>query len=105
MTVIDTAPSNGLGLRASARRAASCRTSRWPSPTTRATCAASASRARASAGGAQIAFCSAALAWDYKGDVHDGTSITGPDSGYPDAFLRPDPSAFRWLPWRRAPAT
>ncbi len=51
-------------------------------------------------GGAQIAFCSAALAWDYKGDVWDGTSITGPDSGYPDAFLRPDPSAFRWLPWR-----
>ncbi len=33
------------------------------------------------AGGAQIAFCSAALAWDYHGDVHDGTSITGPDSG------------------------
>ncbi len=52
------------------------------------------------AGGAQIAFCSAALAWDYTGDVHDGTSITGPDSGYPDAFLRPDPEAFRWLPWR-----
>src|SRR6476659_5643282 len=51
-------------------------------------------------GGAQIAFCSAALAWDYTGDVWDGTSITGPDSGYPDAFLRPDPSAFRWLPWR-----
>ncbi len=52
------------------------------------------------AGGAQIAFCSAALAWDYHGDVHDGTSFTGPDSGYPDAFLRPDPDAFRWLPWR-----
>jgi glutamine synthetase len=52
------------------------------------------------AAGAKVAFCSAALAWDYKGDVHDGTSITGPDSGYPDAFLRPDPSAFRWLPWR-----
>ena len=52
------------------------------------------------AGGAQIAFCSAALAWDYNGDVHDGTSITGPESGYPDAFLRPDPSGFRWLPWR-----
>ena len=50
--------------------------------------------------GAKIAFCSAALAWDYNGDVHDGTSITGPESGYPDAFLRPDPSGFRWLPWR-----
>ena len=52
------------------------------------------------AGGAQVAFCSAALAWDYIGDVHDGTSLTGPDSGYPDAFLRPDHSSFRRLPWR-----
>jgi glutamine synthetase len=50
--------------------------------------------------GAQVAFCSAALAWDYVGDVHDGTSLTGPDSGYPDAFLRPDPSTYRRLPWR-----
>ena len=43
------------------------------------------------AGGAQVAFCSAALAWDYIGDVLDGISLTGPDSGYPDMFLRPDP--------------
>jgi glutamine synthetase len=50
--------------------------------------------------GAQVAFCSAALAWDHVGDVHDGTSLTGPDSGYPDAFLRPDPVTFRRLPWR-----
>jgi len=50
--------------------------------------------------GAQVAFCSAALAWDYIGDVHDGTSLTGPDSGYPDAFLRPDHASYRRLPWR-----
>jgi glutamine synthetase len=50
--------------------------------------------------GARVAFCSAALAWDYNGDVHDGTSLTGPESGYPDAFLRPDPASFRRLPWR-----
>jgi glutamine synthetase len=48
----------------------------------------------------RIAFCDAALAWNAIADVIPGTSLTGPDSGYPDAFLAPDPSTFRWLPWR-----
>ncbi len=45
-------------------------------------------------------FCSAALAWDHRGEILAGTSLTGPDSSYPDAFLAPDLETFRWLPWR-----
>mgnify|MGYP001007972370 CR=1 FL=1 len=49
---------------------------------------------------ATVAFCDAALSWNAVADVIPGTSLTGPDSGYPDAFLVPDADTFRWLPWR-----
>jgi glutamine synthetase len=51
-------------------------------------------------GGLRSGFCSAALAWDHLGEILPGTSLTGPDSGYPDAFMAPDLETFRWLPWR-----
>ena len=46
------------------------------------------------------AFCSAALAWDYTGEILQGTSLTGASSGYPDARVIADPTTVRPLPWR-----
>ena len=53
--------------------------------------------------GRGIPFCTAALTWDHASNVHDGLSLSGSDSGYPDMYLRPDPGTLRRLPW--APAT
>ncbi len=51
-------------------------------------------------GSRRSGFCSAALAWDHRGEILADTSLTGPDSGYPDAFMAPELETFRWLSWR-----
>lgn len=46
-----------------------------------------------------IGFCNVIFGWDINDATYTNTSISGWDSGYPDAFATIDISTFREIPW------
>lgn len=46
-----------------------------------------------------IGFCNVIFGWDMNDNVYDNTTISGWDTGYPDAFASLDLSTLRHIPW------
>jgi glutamine synthetase len=46
-----------------------------------------------------IGFCNVIFGWDMNDAVYDNTTLSGWDTGYPDAFATLDLSTFRHIPW------
>jgi len=52
------------------------------------------------AGDEHFGFCDASLSWDVVANVHEGTRLSGWQTGFPDFYAMPDFHTFRFLPWR-----
>ncbi len=50
-------------------------------------------------------FCDVIFGWDITDACYDNTTVTGPDSGYPDIQAVIDPSTYRVHPYEQATAT
>lgn len=46
-----------------------------------------------------IGFCNVIFGWDMNDNVYDNTTISGWDTGYPDAFASLDLGTLRHIPW------
>jgi len=46
-----------------------------------------------------IGFCNVIFGWDMNDNVYDNTTISGWDTGYPDAFASLDLATLRHIPW------
>ena len=47
-----------------------------------------------------LAFCDAALCWDFTGEIQEAVHLANWATGYPDLLADPDFTTFRPLPWR-----
>ncbi|HWB24618.1 MAG TPA: glutamine synthetase family protein [Chitinophagaceae bacterium] len=48
-----------------------------------------------------IGFCNVIFGWDMNDNVYDNTTISGWDTGYPDAFATIDINTYRTIPWNK----
>ncbi|HVX51539.1 MAG TPA: glutamine synthetase family protein [Chitinophagaceae bacterium] len=48
-----------------------------------------------------IGFCNVIFGWDMNDNVYDNTTISGWDTGYPDAFATIDIDTYRIIPWNK----